>query len=260
MDRYSGMKGEWGEKIRAVIASDPTPHFVLDAHENCPFLRNDGLCEMIIGLGEGSLCEICTEHPRFYHQYPGRMEVGLGLCCEEVVRLLLDGSADLKLISDSDEKEENKCDEIALRDKIFAIFKNGKSFEEIFETTMREVDEIATLPNRRQSALFFEHLEIMEPEWRKMLERLAEYDGSLVCPDGIAYKRLTEYFLFRHFAVGGAEDCTIRAKFTFFSTMMIASVVAVTGVELAEVIRLYSTEIEYSDENVEKILDWLYEM
>ena len=60
--RYKTVQGEFGEKLRQNIEDD---HFKLLPGDRCPFLRQDGLCDMICNLGEGSLCDICREHPRF---------------------------------------------------------------------------------------------------------------------------------------------------------------------------------------------------
>ena len=87
--RFMAVDGEFGEYMRRNIELEPTPHFVLGGDERCPFLREDGLCKMILTLGEDSICDICREHPRFYNELPGRIEAGLGLCCEEAARLLL---------------------------------------------------------------------------------------------------------------------------------------------------------------------------
>ena len=85
--RYKTVQGEFGEKLRQNIEDD---HFKLLPGDRCPFLRQDGLCDMICNLGEGSLCDICREHPRFVEVYGDIMEKGIGLCCEEGVRLLLE--------------------------------------------------------------------------------------------------------------------------------------------------------------------------
>ena len=85
--RYAELKGEYGEILRQGIEED---HFKLLPGDRCPFLRRDGLCDMICHLGEDSLCDICREHPRFVEVYGDIMERGIGLCCEEGVRLLLE--------------------------------------------------------------------------------------------------------------------------------------------------------------------------
>lgn len=102
-ERYAALASEPGERGlfgKKILQAIDGGHFRLDASDRCPLLRKDGLCELICNLGvNGSdidesgksvLCDICREHPRFVEVYGDLMEKGLGLCCEEAVRLLLD--------------------------------------------------------------------------------------------------------------------------------------------------------------------------
>lgn len=88
-DIYSKISGEFGEKLRKNIIFGKTNSFILDKHERCPFLNNQNLCEIFIALGQNNLCEICTEHPRYYEWFNGIKEGGIGLCCEEAARIIL---------------------------------------------------------------------------------------------------------------------------------------------------------------------------
>ena len=88
-DYYAGQTGPLAEKLKRSVAWEDVPHFVLGDGERCPFLTSNNLCEIIQHEGEDSLCEICREHPRFYNDCAGRMEVGLGLSCEAAARLIL---------------------------------------------------------------------------------------------------------------------------------------------------------------------------
>ena len=119
--RYRAVGGEPGRMLRRAIETEPTPHFRLTEEERCPFLREDGLCRLILTLGEDSLCDICREHPRFYNALPGRLEAGLGLCCEEAARLLLAGSGHLRLLSDNDGAPEPEDELLRLRGEIFNV-------------------------------------------------------------------------------------------------------------------------------------------
>ena len=120
--RYAKLEGEYGEILRKNIEDK---HFKLLPGDRCPFLRRDGLCDMICHLDESSLCDICREHPRFVEVYGDIMEKGLGLCCEEAVRLLLtaNGKKDSPIIfveRNTDEKPDDIPDEaIEAREAIF---------------------------------------------------------------------------------------------------------------------------------------------
>ena len=120
--RYAKVKGEFGEKLRKNIEDG---HFKLSEGDRCPFLRQDGLCDMICHLGEDCLCDICREHPRFVEVYGDIMERGIGLCCEEGVRLLLATSgtfsSPITFIEREidDEPDEIPDDALEARDAIF---------------------------------------------------------------------------------------------------------------------------------------------
>lgn len=89
------------EFAQEILQNIEDGHFRLLPGDRCPFLQQNGLCKLIRNLGcngtdmgpdgENVLCDICREHPRFVEVYGDIMEKGVGLCCEEAVRLLLTG-------------------------------------------------------------------------------------------------------------------------------------------------------------------------
>lgn len=139
--RYAKVKGEFGEKLRKNIEDG---HFKLLAGDRCPFLRQDGLCDMICNLGEESLCDICREHPRFVEVYGDIMEHGIGLCCEEGVRLLLEckGTATSPIAfierEIDDEPDDIPEDAIEARD---AIFEERNNLFKILADSSRPLNE-----------------------------------------------------------------------------------------------------------------------
>lgn len=101
-----------GESLTRFLASpdivpfvemEGTPHIRLTADEACPFLNEDGLCRMILTHGEGMLCGICRDHPRFRNYFSGLTEVGLGLVCEEACRLVLSQNTPMRLVTVADD-------------------------------------------------------------------------------------------------------------------------------------------------------------
>ena len=78
MAKYSALTGGYGEDIKKSICGDP-PHFALRQDDRCPHLDERGLCRIICNLGEGYLCDICREHPRFYNSTAHGREAGLGI-------------------------------------------------------------------------------------------------------------------------------------------------------------------------------------
>ena len=96
--RYDRLPGAFGERVRQCVSREGAPHFILTAQERCPLLNGDNLCELILRVGEDALCQICRDHPRFRNYFSGRVEMGLGLACEEAARLILSWPRPLRLI------------------------------------------------------------------------------------------------------------------------------------------------------------------
>ena len=87
--KYQGISGNLGNRLKEHISIEDTPHFILQNGERCPFLNDKNLCDIILEKGEDFLCQICSDHPRFRNFFTNCTEVGLGLCCEEAARLIL---------------------------------------------------------------------------------------------------------------------------------------------------------------------------
>ena len=103
MAQYRKTAGQTGLKLRRSIALFPDPHFILTAGERCPFLTDRNLCELI--QQEIPLCQICTDHPRFRNYWSDRVEMGLGLACEEAARIILTSPGPLQLIPAGENEE-----------------------------------------------------------------------------------------------------------------------------------------------------------
>ena len=103
---YLTEKGEFGDRLRREIGSEPGEYFFKLQNNRCPFLNKENLCDIFINLGEDRLCDICREHPRFYNWFGDYTEVGLGLCCEEAERLLFSDSKPLTFVEEVTQDEE----------------------------------------------------------------------------------------------------------------------------------------------------------
>ncbi|MBE6849697.1 MAG: hypothetical protein E7502_07350, partial [Ruminococcus sp.] len=78
-EHYRKIPGEFGERLRSCIRFGQPSVFVLDAQERCPFLNDRNLCDIITTLGEPVLCQICTDHPRYYEWFGTVKEGGIGM-------------------------------------------------------------------------------------------------------------------------------------------------------------------------------------
>ena len=136
--RYQRLPGAFGERVRRSIGREGTPHFVLTKEERCPLLNGDNLCELILREGEGALCQICRDHPRFRNFFSARVEMGLGLVCEEAARVILSWPRPLRLIRlEGDDPESLTEDErclLALRDEWIASVQEEGPRARLLET------------------------------------------------------------------------------------------------------------------------------
>ena len=96
---YKSLNDSFGERLRKNIEiTDGIPHFILGENERCPFLNEKNLCDIFSLLGENKLCQICSDHPRYRNFFDTYTEIGLGLCCEEACRLILEKDSKTTLI------------------------------------------------------------------------------------------------------------------------------------------------------------------
>lgn len=118
VDKDSLERFRLDEAVFSGIDETDTPHIRLRAGERCPFLNPDGLCDMILKHGEGYLCDICRDHPRFRNYFTDRTEIGLGLVCEEAARIILFSPEPMRLITleDDGKREDIPEDEMWLTD------------------------------------------------------------------------------------------------------------------------------------------------
>ncbi|MBQ7432899.1 MAG: flagellin lysine-N-methylase [Lachnospiraceae bacterium] len=126
-ERYMELKGAFKQRLLAQIGTDGTSHFFrLQEGQRCPFLNQDNLCDIFIEAGEDYLCDICTEHPRFYNWYGDYTEVGLGMCCEEAQRLMLESETPLTFVvtGEAEDMSEFLPLLLSLRGQLFAILQD----------------------------------------------------------------------------------------------------------------------------------------
>ena len=251
---YEGLPGELGAELRQKMCRETEPHFCLTEEERCPFLNERGLCRLILGFGEDVLCDICREHPRFYNDFPERQEAGLGLCCEEATRLLLAVEGPLELVCDRDETGETKEPElIALRGRMLEILSDfSLPMEERIRRCCRGMDMEPIPFDAAFWRDFFLGLERMDESWTAAL--LTVESDKLPLTGDAKHTRLLQYMLYRHFAPAeDREQAGLILQFCVLSLRLLWAMEQ-SGGELPELVRLWSAEIEYSDENIEKIV------
>ena len=266
-----------GARLAGSIASDgDAPHFILGEHERCPFLNERNLCDLILYGGEGMLCQICTDHPRYRSFFSERTEIGVGLCCEEAARLILTKTDKTRLlVTGEGTLDEEETALLTLRERLFAAAQDRE------KTIPQRMEDLLTLCGAAvpditlaQWADFYLSLERMDEAWTDILKGLREDAAVLPLSDFAArmrgreteYEQLLVYFLYRHVPTALDDgNVSSKAAFAAASVRLLFALGALhflrngafTAEDQIELCRLYSAEVEYSDDNLNALFDAL---
>ena len=274
-EKYRQVPGSFGARLNAAIEDGEVSAFRLGENERCPMLNANGLCDLITELGEENLCQICADHPRFRNFYADRTEIGLGMCCEEAARIILSSEKPMQLVTIGDDgaaeaPDEDEQDLLVFRDKLISMVQDETMpLEARLDSMLNAVD--FTIPETDWAEVYRE-LERLDPQWDTMLDMISA-SGISSAPRGLsdrpldplgAYANFCAYLLYRHLP-GALQDDDIsgRVAFCVLSTRVLMALCAATdGCTLADCIeyaRMYSAEIEYSEDNIAALLDALWE-
>lgn len=165
-----------------------------------------GLCELILHCGDGILCDICALHPRFFNESGEVREGGLGLCCEEVCRLLYSSREPFRLVQDDEDLLAQESDDEFTasfrkeREGLFAVLQDrqlgildriGRCAEYAWNIQQQiEGGAPAEIPQEWESITGEESvsrlmdtlsgMESINGEWTEVLSRLTERHAELV--------------------------------------------------------------------------------
>ncbi|MBE6814578.1 MAG: hypothetical protein E7522_03910 [Ruminococcaceae bacterium] len=289
MDVYKNMNTEFGCKIRENITEneDDTYSFKLLEGDRCPFLTENNLCDIILNCGEDSICYICKEHPRFYNDFQEVTEYGLGLCCEEVVRLLLENDEPLEFVAFNDEDEFFVVDEsekenynklFNIRNEFFRILRTTEAYnaklEKIISVAEKFCGEKIKLSDDNEILEIYEKTEPINTEWTEYFEELKKNKGKILEKEkpfdeesngDNKYSKLLSYIVFRHLLKTVFSDI---ADFYRYLSFCISSVRFIklcdikTYIEKGSVseadrinnVKRWSKQIEYSEENIDLLI------
>lgn len=291
MQKYADIDGDIGAEI-----AQKTSHgyFSIDKNGRCAFLDEGGLCRIISALGEGYLCDICHEHPRYYGIGANGLEGGLGLGCEEAARIISSLNKKPHFV------ETERCvhyydeDEYAsvsayfrneLIDKIFvkdyfelagmytayAVLADEVAFD--VSATRKEIPipKIVYTPDDGELTVkiyecmldALRECEALCEEWRELLNKIPP-----VAPDNISQRfsklRGILYYFTHRYVREGVEDMSLGARIIFAlgATLIIGTMAENLECDDATVHAavLFSKNIEYSTTNTSIIIDKFYEI
>ena len=265
MCRYESINGDAGNWVRDKISKDEVPHFILDENERCPFLNESGLCDMILRLGEDALCNICADHPRFRNFYSSFTEMGIGMCCEEAARVIINSKESFSLEvfegNENIEIDEEERFYLGLREQIFDILSEQnvsilKRFERLSEKFSFKFSDFSLYELCEK----YISLERLCGEWGDILEKAKNHTFDLKIFEEEKFQKLFEnlacYFVFRHFCNAMWDgEVKARVKFILAGCFMIGALCSALGEDIKEIARMYSSEIEYSEENTAELIN-----
>ncbi len=272
LEKYQTEKSDFSQALNKGINYKKS-QFKTDKQKKCAFLNDKGLCDIIINLGEQSLCQVCRDHPRFRSYFDDRTEMGLGFCCEEVARIILsfNGKIEPVLVSDDGEQVEldfNQKNVLNFRDKVLKILQNNSlSINDRIDKLLKECNANFSEQNFNKIIKTFLSFERVDKSWANRLKAVDKVFNKKTEENLSHY---SEQFLvnsvYRH--LSDAEDTMwvrARAISTVFSWWIIKSIIAKEQEQnkdnfdlIVDIIRAYSTEVEYSQKNLNKLYSFAY--
>lgn len=221
----------------------------------CPFLTERGLCRIISELGEEFTSVICREHPRFYHKIGERIEGGIGASCEEAARIILSSDGYDRFVAldkqDVNAPDETELDTLTERGEIYRILSDKAVPYRERVSKIREryaLAEILHTPS--EWGEIFSQLELLDESHREIISV-----GKTVLNEEYSdcFERFLSYLIYRHASVASSRD-NLRARIAFclLLTEMLENSMAQKELSedgAAELVRIISEEIEYSEDN-----------
>ncbi len=280
LNRYRTFDGALGEALQDAITYDDNGDacFRLTKGNRCPMLNPSNLCRIISEKGEDALCTICAMHPRYRIDLSDRTEIGLGLCCEEAVRLILsdpripipvrikeEPRLGIDIPSAPQASDPDDAELLSLRDALITLlYDPSKPLSEALSRMTESLD--ASLAHECISVweARLRGLSRLDTSWDAHLDRLCGEKRPITQVDLTKWEKhlrpFAAYLLNRYLPGAGWDyDIAQCVSFTAFSTYLLAALGASTHHldEFFDLVRQFSAEIEYDEENLQTIFTYL---
>lgn len=246
--KYLAMTGELGAEIRQNIGKNEDSYFFkLTEDERCPFLQKNGLCKIILNIGEENICEICTMHPRFFTMLDDVELCGVGLSCEKTCELLLGDEKDLAFYIEDTEEE------LSFSEVLAVIGLN-------LPNEMQEFSLAVNAENINKVLEIMAKTEPIDENWSKELSIMQDMDNVelkakeyLENSDKNILNKIYQYILYRQLERLVDIDMEALINYAQYSILFIILHTMISK-ELGESVRRWSEQIEYDTDNVDLIL------
>lgn len=253
---YQTLPTPLGEDLRKFMTVDDEGYYFMfsDKQPTCPLLREDGLCRVVLELGEDSLCDTCHMHPRFYKYIEDLELCGVGLSCEESVEKLLATEGDQLLFTIEDDDDEFTVEDRPVLENIFDLLALGIN-PAICQFTLNH-----SIHYCQELVTVYKKTEPIDEDWTKQLAHLeamlssttASTTMDLLKADTIdisALNKVYQYILYRQIDMLAEYSLESLVRYAFDATVFIALLTHQFG-NLPEQIRRWSEQIEYDEDNV----------
>ena len=253
---YQTLPTPLGEDLRKFMTVDDEGYYFMfsDKQPTCPLLREDGLCRVVLELGEDSLCDTCHMHPRFYKYIEDLELCGVGLSCEESVEKLLATEGDQLLFTIEDDDGEFTAEDHPVLENIFDLLALGIN-PAICQFTLNH-----SIHYCQELVTVYKKTEPIDEEWTKQLAHLEAMLSSTTASttmdflkadtiDVSALNKVYQYILYRQIDMLAEYSLESLVRYAFDATVFIALLTHQFG-NLPEQIRRWSEQIEYDEDNV----------
>lgn len=271
LSRYKTDKSEFSTVLRKGINFRKS-RFKSNKLGRCAFLNDKNLCDIIINLGENSLCQVCRDHPRFRSFFNDRTETGLGFCCEQATRIILTYPDKIQAILASDDgasaqPDFNQTNILQFREKVLNIIQDRQNpIDQRIQTLLKECRFDRTGFDFKSFIKRLLSLEKADKNWAKTLKQLQNVNPEQLStktdPDNqLVAEQFIVNGIFRH--LSDAEDTLwVRARTVsiILAWWLVLNISKHTKTDIFDVVRAYSVEIEYSQKNLNKLYDYSYKL
>ena len=253
---YQTLPTPLGEDLRKFMTVDDEGYYFMfsDKQPTCPLLREDGLCRVVLELGEDSLCDTCHMHPRFYKYIEDLELCGVGLSCEESVEKLLATEGDQLLFTIEDDDVEFTAKDRPVLENIFDLLALGIS------PTICQFTPNHSIRYCQKLISIYKETEPIDEEWTKQLAHLEDMLSSttamnttdlltLDAQETATLNKVYQYILYRQIDMLAEYSLESLVRYAFDATVFIALLTHQFG-NLPEQIRRWSEQIEYDEDNV----------
>ena len=241
--KYQQLTGQLGEALRQnIVEVDGVWQFRLCEGDRCPFLRQDGLCKLIRTAGESILCDICSNHPRFFVILGDYELAGVGLSCEKSCELLL---ADKEPLCFQTESGDN----LSLNELLQNLSLPASDEDLCCQTGITSDDADFVLG-------CMEKTEPIDAAWTAQLVQLRSEQFAAGAEVPHVFDRIYQYILYRALEHVPQYGWGAVLSYVQLNTDFIYLCYHLTG-RLEESVRRWSEQIEYSTENVKILLELL---